>query len=206
MVTNDVTFAKQFGGYDRNEVDRYVKNLTQAYQTAYGEYNSVCARYNDLLKEYTALCRQREQNKSNVAVIAKTLIETETLAHNIIEGARSEAERIKSDTQESAQKIREDAFSERTAAKIQTQKLIDDANTEMSKARERAREIVKDAKTEAALVNMHAKRNLEQTNESIAVLVKNLQDLLPLEAHKQQMIREPEVPVLVQFSTASGGE
>jgi len=206
MAANDVTFAKQIGGYDRNEVDNYIKNLSQAYHTAYSEYNTVCATYNDLLSEYTALCRQREQNKSNIAVIAKTLIETEALANKIIEDARSEAEIIKSDTQETARKIKEDAYIERASAKIQIQKLIDEANTEIAKTRERAREIIKDAQTDAALINMNARRNLEQTNESIAVLVKDLQELLPLEMNKLQMIREREVPAVVPLRSAGGGE
>jgi len=206
MVTNDVTFAKQIGGYDRNEVDTYVKNLSQAYHTAYGEYNSVCAKYNDLLSEYTALCQQREKNISNVAVITKTLIETETLAQKIIEDAKREAEKTKSDALETARKIKEDAHIERASAKTQTQKLIDDANAEVAKARERAREIINDAQTDAALINVHARRNLEQTNVSITTLVKNLQELLPFEANKLQTQKKQEISVLVPLSSASSGE
>jgi len=182
MTINDVSFAKQFNGYDRAEVDRYVENLTQAYQTAYDEYNSVCAKYNDLLDKYGALCRQQEQNKSNVVVIAKTLVDTETLAHKIIADAQTEAEKIKAYSLTEAQKLKEDAYVEKAAAKIQAQKLIDDANAEMTGIQERGRELIRSAQAEAALINSQAKRNLDQTNGTIAGAAAKLKELLPPEA------------------------
>ena len=178
MTAKDVSFAKQFNGYDRDEVDLYIKNLTQAYQMAYEEYNALCAKYNNLLAEYTTLDEQQEQSKSSVAIIAKTLVDTETLAHKIIADAQAEADKVKTETQAAAQKIREDAYVEKAAVKIQTQKLIDDTKTETDEAKKRARKIINDAQAEAAQLDIHAKRNLEQADESIALLVNNLQELL----------------------------
>ena len=206
MTINDVTFTKQLNGYDRAEVDSYVENLTLAYQTAYDEYNSVCAKYNDLLEEYRILCREQEQNKSNVDVIAKTLVDTETLAHKIIVDAQAHADKITAETQAAVQIIREDALIEKAAAKRHAQKLIDDATAEMTGIQERAREVIRGAMDEAAQINGHARQNLEQTNKSIAGVVAKLKELMPLQALDSQPTQKQEISVLASFVPVAAGE
>ena len=206
MTINDVTFTKQLNGYDRAEVDRYVENLTLAYQTAYDEYNSVCAKYNDLLEEYGILCRQQEQNKSNVAVIAKTLVDTETLAQKIIADAQAQADKITEETQAAAKIIREDAFIEKATAKRHAQKLIDDATAEMTGLQERSREVIRSAQAEAAQINDQARQKLEQTNKSIAGVVAKLNELLPLPALDSQPAQKQEISVLASLVPVAAGE
>jgi len=109
MTANNVFFNKRFNGYDKDEVDSYIKNLTRAYQTAYDEYNIVCNKYNELLDEYKTLGEQHDENVSTAAVIAKTMVEAEAFAQKIIADARIETDKIKIEAQNSVQKIKEEA-------------------------------------------------------------------------------------------------
>jgi len=195
MADNDVEFAKQVMGYDRTEVDSYVENLSQAYQTAYDEYNSVCVKYNDLLEKYDALRRQQEQNKSDVAVIARTLVDTETLAHTIIADAQAQADKLAEDAQAAAQMIRDETLAEKAAATRHAQKLIDDAAAEMAGMQEQAREVIRSAKIEADQISGRARQNLEQTNRSIAGVLEKLKDILPPEARDPQQTHTQEITV-----------
>jgi len=206
MTSNEVTFAKQIMGYDRDEVDSYVENLSQAYQTAYDEYNSVCAKYNDLLEEYDSIWRKQEQNESNVAVIARTLVDTETLAHTIIADAQAQADKLTAEAQAAVQIIREETFAEKAAAKRHAQKLIDDATLEMAGIQERAREVIRGARIEADQISGRARQNLEKTNRSIAGMVEKLKDILPPEALDPQQAQKQEVSVLASFMPVAAGE
>jgi len=195
MTSNDIAFARQMMGYDRAEVDSYVENLSLAYQTAYDEYNSVCAKYNGLLEEYGALWQQQEQNKSNAAVIARTLVDTETLAHTILADAQAQADKLAAETQAAVKIIRDDAFAEKVAAARHAQKLIDDATAEMTGIQERAREVIRSAKIEADQISGRARQNLEQTNRSIAGVLEKLKDILPPEALDPQQAQKQETTV-----------
>ena len=206
MTNIDVSFAKQVIGYDRTEVDSYVEDLSRAYQTAYDEYNSVCAKYNDLLEEFDTLLRQQEQTKSNVAVIARTLVDTETLAQKIIADAQAQADKLTAETQAAVQIIRDETFTEKAAVKRQAQKLIDDAAVEVAGMQERAREVVRGAQAEADQINGHARQKLEQTNKSIAGVVERLKELLASEALDPQQTQKQEISVLASFISAAAGE
>lgn len=156
----EISFSKQFNGYDKTEVDLYIKNLSDAYQTAYEEYTAVCVKYNDLLEDYETLGREREQTKSNTAVIAKTLIDTEILAQKIIANAHEEADKIKAETQAEAEKIREAVQIENTVAK------------------EQARKLIENAQTAAGQIRYRTKNSLDQANESIAQAINKMQQIM----------------------------
>ena len=48
-ITNmELSFEKQFNGYDKGQVDSYIANIAGAYQTAYDEYNALSEKYNDV--------------------------------------------------------------------------------------------------------------------------------------------------------------
>jgi len=206
MTSSDVTFSTQIIGYDRAEVDSYVENLSQAYQTAYGEYNTVCAKYNDLLEEYDTIWRQQEQSKSNVAVIARTLVDTETLAHTIIADAQAQADKLTAEAQAAVQMIRDETFAEKAAAKRHAQKLIDDATAEMAGIQERAREVIRGAKIEADQISGRARQSLEQTNRSIAGVVEKLKGILPPEAPNPQQAQKQEISFLASLMPVAAGE
>jgi DivIVA domain-containing protein len=178
IAASEITFKKQFNGYDKDEVDRYINNLAQAYQTAYEEYAAVCAKYNELLEAHARLGEQQEQNKSGAAVIARTLVDAETLAQKIIADAYAEADKIKAETHAEAQKLKEDAYIEKAAARIEAQKLIDDANAETSGAKGRADKVIADAQDEAAQISFRARSNLEQADASVRQIINKLQGLL----------------------------
>jgi len=105
MTNTAITFQKQLNGYDKDEVDRYIAKLTGAYQTAYEEYTAICGKYNGLLSDYEKLCEKRDNGSQGVAVIAKTLIDTETLAQQIIADAQAEAGKLVSVARREAAQI-----------------------------------------------------------------------------------------------------
>ena len=199
-----ITFPRQFNGYDKDEVDRYVVNLTKAYQTAYEEYNAVCAKYDELLENTKNGDGEREQNKSSAAIIAKTLVETEMIAQRIIADANAEAEKIKEETQAATRKIMEETYIEKAAAKLQAQKLIDDASAETAGAQERARKLVVEAQAEAARISVYTSKKREQADESLHRLIDKLQDLISSKPHIAA--EKPETSVLIPLRTASSGE
>ena len=178
MQAVEVSFSKQFNGYDKDEVDRYIRNLSEAYQTAYEEYTAVCAKYNSLVENCKTHEGEQEHNKSNIAVIAKTLVDAETLAAKIMTDAREEADKIMAEAQTAAQIIKDKAHIENTTVKMQSQKIIDDANAEATVVKEHARELIDDAQIDAAQIEMRAKKNLSQANEKISQLISDMQKLL----------------------------
>ena len=173
-----VSFQKQFNGYDRDEVDRYIKNISEAYQTAFDEYTAVCDERDKLLEECKELGAEREQNKSNATVIAKTLIDAETLVQKIIADAHAEADKIIEEAQAAAQKTRDDAYTENAVAKIQAQKTISEANAEAAGIRDQANGLIDNAQIEAAKIEARTKRNLEHANEKIMRMISEMQGLL----------------------------
>lgn len=94
-IEPEVAFTRQLRGYDMVQVDRYIKKLTDAYQTAYSEYNSVCKKYTDLLEKSSELEKKAQPGGINAEIISKTLIDAEIKARNIVNSARAEAEKIK---------------------------------------------------------------------------------------------------------------
>ena len=198
-----VTFAKQLNGYDRNEVDRYVESLSEAYRQAYDEYNSIYSKYNELLEKNDSLNREQEESKSDVVFIAKTLIDTEKLASEIITDAQVEADRIKDEAETKRQKLMEKAYRESMTAKTKAQNLLDEANAVFHETQERARAVIRNARFEAAKINSQARRNNEKVSESIGAVIKILQDLMSAEMPGQYANKQ-DTPVFAS-ATAPGG-
>ena len=112
-MTN-VNFIDQKNGYDKEQVDSYITKITEAYKLVYDEHQAISDKYNALLQDhrksdaekqtlsgkYDSL--EREYNKladekqagSNAGVIAKALLDAETLAKKIIDSAYIEAARV----------------------------------------------------------------------------------------------------------------
>ncbi|MCL2083649.1 MAG: DivIVA domain-containing protein [Oscillospiraceae bacterium] len=130
----EITFEKQFNGYDRSQVDRYVAELSGAYQKAYGEYLSVCDKYNGLIERYREL-EARERGRPSADIISKTLVDTEILAGKIIEDARAEAAKIQAEARENAKRIAEDAYITVAAEKLKAEKIMAEAAAETVRAK-----------------------------------------------------------------------
>lgn len=94
---DEVRFDKQRGGYDRQQVDRYIEMLSKEYKTVCAKYTAVCDKHQKLYDSYNKLKQQSEGLKTNSSVISKTLVDAEVMAHQIIAKAEAEAEKIKAD-------------------------------------------------------------------------------------------------------------
>jgi len=70
----EISFPKRLNGYDRNEVDRYIADLSEAYQTAYKEHAYVSAKYDSLLEEYKTLDGEREQTYEKITQVVSEML------------------------------------------------------------------------------------------------------------------------------------
>ena len=93
-MNTSICFTEEKSGYNREQVDDYVNKLSQEYQTAYNERQSVVKKYNDLLEDCKNLDVQ-QQTVLNSDIVAKTLTHTELLAQNIIADAHNEAAAVR---------------------------------------------------------------------------------------------------------------
>ena len=87
-----VSFERQMNGYDKEQVDRYISELSEAYQEAYDEYQYICEKYNEALEQKRAA---EESGASDL--IQKTLINAEILAEQLIKDAKTESDKIKTE-------------------------------------------------------------------------------------------------------------
>jgi DivIVA domain-containing protein len=166
MPKADVAFDKQFNGYDRDQVDEYIKNLTTAYQTAYDEYQTVCAKYNELLESFQEM-EARERARPDADVISKTLVTTEMFAQKILADAKAEAERIRLESQIEAE-----------AAKTAARKLTDDAAVTAAAAKQLAQKMIAEAQDEAVRIEVRAKGSVDLANDEIAQLINKMHGLM----------------------------
>ena len=138
-------FAEQTNGYDKAQVDDYIRRLTEAYQTAYNEYQAVCVKYNALLQENKKLETEKQfassagpiPNKtvkdSEIAdIIAKTLVDSEMLARKIVENANAEAERIVDQAKLKCERVQETM----EQAVIKMRVLLASENSEIKEVKE----------------------------------------------------------------------
>ena len=117
----EITFTEQNNGYNKEQVNDYIKRITDAYQKAYAEYQTICGRYNNLTEDYKKLESEKRSGSTadiNADVIAKALIDSEVLAQKIrddagreaaevINGAKAEAARINAQTREKSGRFQE---------------------------------------------------------------------------------------------------
>ena len=89
----DVIFSDRKNGYDKTQVDEYIKKIAVAYQELYEEHVATKEKYDSLLEDYKKL-EEQNQGANDSELISKTLIETEKLAEDIIANARREEAKI----------------------------------------------------------------------------------------------------------------
>jgi DivIVA domain-containing protein len=184
-ASTEVSFDRQFNGYDKEQVDRYVKNITKAYHAAYSEYFTMCAKYDAIREKYDAL-EARCGQKADADVCAKALLDAEELAKNIVADANESAEKLKSE----AEQFKKDSNIEKRAAHIQGQRIVYIANAEAAQTKELAQSIINEARTEAHRINAKTQQNLAQANETIARVINQMQGLLV----------EEEAPPMLQIA------
>lgn len=154
-MTEKMYFLEERNGYDREQVDSYISKLSNAYQTAYNEYQDVSGKYNSLLDDCKELDIQ-ERTGLNSDIIAKTLMNTEILAQKIIADAHAEAVNVKRELRQ----------------------MIADANAEVEKAQADAQDVIAAAHAEASEIVLQAKKNLERANMMIKQAVSEVRRLL----------------------------
>ena len=111
MAGTNVVFKEAIRGYDKEQVDLYVKKLSEAYRGAYNENRALQEKCAGLLEECEKL-DAHEQTGLHPDIITKTLLDTEMLARKIIADAHAEVAKAKA----TAKKTLDDANSE--AARI----------------------------------------------------------------------------------------
>ena len=95
MTKTEIVFTEEKNGYAKDEVDNYVEKISEAYQKAYGEYQTVCDNYKKLYDTYNSLLEESKmtnvprQTGLNSEIIAKTLMDTEILAQKIIDNCQA---------------------------------------------------------------------------------------------------------------------
>ena len=89
---NNASFeGNKSGYYEKALVDDYIKRLTEAYQIAYNEYQTVNEKLINLMEEYKKLESTLGTDDKSDA-IAKALINAEITAGNTIKKAEEEAQ------------------------------------------------------------------------------------------------------------------
>ena len=106
-MTSKIHFTAETEGYNKAQVDQYIEKLSAAYETAYGENQTLLEKCRILMEEDRD-ADVREQTKRNAAVLTKTMMNMEAMAQNIIAEAQVEVVRAK----EEARKTRDDAKAE----------------------------------------------------------------------------------------------
>ena len=149
MANTAITFSREMKGYNREQVDSYVKKVGDAYQTSYDEYQALRSRLDDLLEENKALKAQPKAEPASMGlnsdVIAKALVNAEMLAQQSLADARAEAAVILADA--------------RTAR--------DEATAEALRMKEAAQRMVEGAKAEAAVLLYQARTSIEAAHKAM---------------------------------------
>ena len=155
MVGKNISFAKEKNGYDRAQVDSYIKKISDAYETTYYEFLDVSGKYKSLMEERES-SGSREETGMNADVAAKTLINTEMLAQKIIADAQAEANSI-------LEKAR---------------KSVDEANAEAAGIKEDARKALDGAVSEAAAMAAQTREDIEKARRIIDSASSQVEELL----------------------------
>ena len=165
MVSTNVGFTNEKNGYDKEQVDNYIKKISEAYQTTYYEYLDVSDKYKSLSEEREKPIVQ-EQPSANSDIIAKTLINTELLAQKIIAEAQAEA----------------------TTVIAQANKILADANAETVNAKEAAQRAIDAASAEAAMIVDQARKDVKQARRIMEQAVLETERLLAFQMRDNEIL------------------
>ena len=86
-------FDEQFNGYNKAQVDGYVKSLSAAYQTAYESYNDLYSKYKDMREKHKST-EEMSDIRISLETIPAAPANPKILAQNAIEEIKAEMERI----------------------------------------------------------------------------------------------------------------
>jgi len=181
-------FSEQTNGYDKSQVDDYVRRLTEAYQSAYNEYQGVCVKYNNLVNDYKNLEVEKlagTKAEINADIIAKALLDSEILALKIKDDAKAEAEAAVAAARSEAEQI-------------------------VKAARSDAERISAEASAEAAKIAGQLKDKTDRFHETMRQVTNDVQGLLDAESYgtwegpRPVAPRSVSIPQLANVPGASG--
>jgi len=163
MTETHIGFEIEKKGYKREQVDSYIKKLSDAYQTTYDEYQEINNKYNELL-EYCGNTSAQLQPSTHAAIMANTLKYTEILAQKIIADAQAEASQILTDAQNAKNEV----------------------ETVVSEAKETAQNIIMSAETDAAMVAIQVRKNLELAYNTMGQAASEVERIFEYRIHENE--------------------
>lgn len=174
-MTNTILFSEEINGYSKEQVDNYVEKLSKAYRAAYAENQELQEKYKNLEDECKEL-EVHEKTRLNAGVVAKTMVNLETMAQKIIAEAQEGVIAAKAE----AKRIVSEANAEADKQKAAAEMIFDEANTERAKAKAEVRRFRDEAQTDAARTMLNARKRAEQANEIMEQTLIQLRDLLAI--------------------------
>ncbi|MDR0491928.1 MAG: DivIVA domain-containing protein [Oscillospiraceae bacterium] len=177
-----VSFGKQLYGYNREQVERYIANITDAYQIAYTEYNDLYAKYYSLA-DNRGSTGSSEKLSSNAVATEKSLVNLEMLAQRIMEDACSEVVALSVSAKSEARKIMDDASSAALRVRAIAQKMIDKSNIEEPASHENNAEPINETRLGAADAGSYIHQDCngpERVNELLRQSIIRIESILAL--------------------------
>ena len=112
-IMGEIVFSEQITGkgYDKVQVDEYIRRLTEEYEKAYDAYETLCGKYDALMRDHQNLARDYKQLEAekqagvggaggvDAIIMTRTVMDAERLAQEIINKAYNEEMRIIEQTQ-----------------------------------------------------------------------------------------------------------
>ena len=115
------TFGMSFYGYNKNEVNEFISNVTNEYESMLDKLKQTNEEMKKLRDDNSKLESQLEQYKNIEGTLRRTLVLAEESNQTIRKSANDESQAIVEDAQKNASRIINDAL-------LKAQKIQDDAD------------------------------------------------------------------------------
>ena len=115
------TFGMSFYGYNKNEVNEFISNVTNEYESMLDKLKQTNEEMKKLRDDNSKLERQLEQYKNIEGTLRRTLVLAEESNQTIRKSANDESQAIVEDAKKNASRIINDAL-------LKAQKIQDDAD------------------------------------------------------------------------------
>lgn len=115
------TFGMSFYGYNKNEVNEFISNVTNEYESMLDKLKQTNEEMKKIRDDNSKLERQLEQYKNIEGTLRRTLVLAEESNQTIRKSANDESQAIVEDAKKNASRIINDAL-------LKAQKIQDDAD------------------------------------------------------------------------------
>jgi len=194
IVTAEVNFARQLNGYDRDQVDRYITRLADAYQIAYVEYSGMVTEFNDLQQRCQQL-QEEEQNRPNPEVITKILMDSEIMAQKRLADVEAEAGLLLERAHAQIEEMRH-------AIELERDAFLEFCAEEKAKATQQAQKTIEAAQQEATSLVAIAQQTLDEAQEE-AKQIKDAAQFVLDDAEAQMGKARVRAQRIIQEATAA---